>query len=251
MATMYAQKWGRYLEDRGYTQLPNLLLRRWREIGLSRTERDNISIIISYQDNPNEKAVPSARQLAYESGCGYDTTRRNLRRLCAPVVDEAGKVVRKQLLHAVPLKNGRIRYAMTALRHALEKLDASPALAIVKPAKVRPAPKPAPIVTLYEERGIDAEMTSKAQVDEDAVADWEEIKECIRGEVSDAAYQTWIAPTRGRYRDSSEVLHIDVPSSAHESMLMGRFKDIIDRCRKLYGIASIACRVLMAATVGV
>lgn len=249
--TAFAEQWGRPLEKAGYTQLSNLLLRRWREIGLSRTERDNIQILISYQDDPNERAVPSARQLAYDSGCGYDTTRKNLKRLCAPVLDEAGQVVRKQLLYPVKMKNGRMRYAMTALKHALEKLDNAPALAIVKPPKVRPAPKPEPIM-LYEEKGALAEMTSREVEDEDAIADWEEVKERLRSEpdISPAAYDNWIAPTRGDHWND-RTLVVAVFSSGHVDVLERWHTLIKQTCQRMFGNISIAFKVVLAATVGV
>lgn len=250
----FAEQWGRPLERDGYTQITNRLLRGkyWRQLLLEREARI-ILRIISYQDDPEYGTIPSAKQIAYDAGVSYNTVRNLLKRLTNPIKDDAGKTIRRTLLIPVLLKQGRIRYNMTPLRYALEKLEKDSAVQMVKSEpKVRPAPKPAPIVTLYEESGTLAEMTSKAVVDEDAVADWEEIKEYIKEEISEAAYNTWIAPTRGRYRDDSNILWVDVPSSSHESMLLGRFRDIIDRCRKLYGIASIACRVLLvAATVGV
>lgn len=239
----FAEQWGRPLEQAGYTQISNLLLRRWREIGVSRTERDLLIGIISYQSN--HETIPSIKQLAYEAGQCYQTARENIKRLCAFKKDGG-----KGLLIPVLLSGGRTRYNMMPLRRELEKLKQQP-LEIVKPVKVRPAPKSALIVTLHEESGALAEMTSREVIDEDAVADWEEIKQCIKEEVSPAAYDTWIAPTHGLYRDSNEVLWIEVPSSSHEEQLLGRFAAIIERLRKLYGIASIACRVLLAATVGV
>src|SRR5690348_1088794 len=137
--TAFAEQWGRPLEQAGYTQISNLLLRRWREIGLSRTQRDNILIIISYQSN--HETIPSAKRLAYESGVCYETTRKNLKTLTAYKKDGG-----LGLLIPVLLKGGRTRYNMMPLRRELEKLEKAP-LEIVKPErKPRPAPKPAPIL---------------------------------------------------------------------------------------------------------
>ena len=245
MTSIFAQQWGRPLEEAGYVQTSHLLNRRWREIGISRTQRDLIIGIISYQDDPRTKTIPSIKQVAYEAGQCYETARKNIKILTAFKKDGG-----LGLLIPVLLKGGRIRYNMMPLRRELEKLKEQP-LEIVKPAPVRPAPKPSPIVTIVPPDRDAAYQKAWQEIDEDAAADWEEIKQCIKEEVSPAAYDTWIAPTRGLYRDENEVLVIEVPSSSHQDALMGRFKAIIDRCRKLYGIASIVCRVMLAATVGV
>lgn len=250
--TAFSEQWGRPLEKAGYTCIHDAFYRgdKWRRL-VSLREKLLIECLMSYQSDPRIGTCPSAKQLSYDSGVSYNQTRNLLKRLTNPIKDDAGKTIRRTLLVPVVMKQGRIRYNMTPLRYALEKLEKDSAVQMVQPEpKVRPAPKPAPIVTLYEESGPLAEMTSKEIVDEDARADWEEIKQCIREEVSPAAYETWIAPTRGRYRDSNEVLWIDVPSSSHESQLLGRFSELIDRLRKLYGIASIACRVMLAASIG-
>ena len=235
--SVFAEQWGRALEGRGYTQISNLLLRRWREIGLSRTERDNLLIILSYQSN--HETIPSAKQLAYESGVCYETTRKNLKHLTAYKKDGG-----LGLLIPVMLPRGRTRYNMMPLRRELEKLEQSPALAVVKPAKVRPAPKPEPVIISIDRDA--AFQKSYIEPDDDAIQSWEEIKECIKPEISPAAYDSWIAPTRGDHWDG-QTLYVAVTSTGHQDVLQ-RWRDLIQRCsRRLFGNISIAFRVLAAA----
>ena len=239
----FAEQWGRPLEQAGYTQISNVLLRRWREIGLSRTERDNLLIIISYQSS--HETIPSAKQLAYESGVCYETTRKNLKHLTAYKKDGG-----LGLLIPVLLKAGRIRYNMMPLRRALEKLEQSPALQVVKPAKVRPAPKPAPepvILAEYQPDSDAAYQKAWQEPDDDAIVSWEEIKHRLKPQISEAAYENWIKPTRGDHWEGQK-LWVVVPSGSHYDSLMGRFKELIGRCsRELFGNISIACKVLVAA----
>ena len=243
MGTAFEQKWGRPLERAGYTQISNLLLRRWREIGLSRTERDNLLIIISYQDN--HETIPSAKQLAYESGVCYETTRKNLKHLTAYKKDGG-----LGLLIPVLLKQGRTRYNLMPLRRELEKLEQSPALEIVKPAKVRPAPKPAPepvILAEYQPDRDAAYQKAWQEPDDDAIASWEEIKAELKEEIPAPAYDTWIASTRGIYWDNGDTLVVSVLSTGHQDVLE-RWRDLIKRCsRRLFGNISIAFKVLAAA----
>ena len=233
----FVEQWGRALEGRGYTQLSNLLLRRWREIGLSRTERDLIIEIISYQSN--HETIPSLRQAAYEAGQCYQTARKNLKHLCAFKKDGG-----LGLLIPVLLPRGRTRYNMMPLRRALEKLEKTPALQVVKPAKVRPAP----MVTIHQPDPDAAYQKAWQEVDEDAVADWEEVKEQLRREpdISPAAFDNWIAPTRGDHWED-RTLVVAVFSSGHVDVLE-RWRVLIKRtCQRMFGNISIAFKVLAAA----
>ena len=240
--TQFVEQWGRRLQDAGYTQISNRLLRRWREIGLSRTERDLIIEIISYQSN--HETIPSLRQAAYEAGQCYQTARKNLKHLCA--FKKAGGL---GLLIPVLLARGRTRYNMMPLRRELEKLDKSPALQVVKPApKVRPAPKPEPVILAEYKPDKDAAYQKAWQEpDDDAIVSWEEIKAELKEEIPAPAYDTWIASTQGLYWDNGDTLVVSVLSTGHQDVLE-RWRDLIKRCsRRLFGNISIAFKVLVAA----
>ena len=139
----FAEQWGRPLERDGYTQITNRLLRGkyWRQLLLEREARI-ILRIISYQDDPEYRTIPSAKQLAFDAGVSYNQTRNLLKRLTNPVIDADGVTLRSTLLIPIICAHGRIRYSMTPLKYELERLEKFPE--VVKP-KPRPAPKPEPI----------------------------------------------------------------------------------------------------------
>ena len=245
----FVEKWGAVLAADGHTQIPDGLLdgKITRALKLTGSEVKTIIGIIRAQGRWGH--VESAKQLAFDSRVSYNQTRNNLKCLTAHKKDGG-----KALLTLVILPGGRTRYNWMPLRkelERLEKLEKQGGLEIVKPApKVRPAPKPSPVITLYEEKGALAEMTSREEVDEDAQTDWEEIKICLKEEIPAPAFDTWIASTTGRRWDG-RILWVNVLSTGHMQVLE-RWTELIQRCsRQLFGNVSVALHVALAATVGV
>lgn len=251
MATSFAQQWGPALQKAGYTQIFDAFYRgeKWRRL-LSFREKLLIECLISYQNDPRIGSMPSAKQLAYDSGVSYNQTRNLLKRLTNPVIDASGATVRSTLLIPVLLKTGRTRYSMTPLKYELERLEKFPAAEVVR--KPRPAPKPAKLVVMedYAASDFDRAVFDAAQhadPDEDAAADWEEVKARLQTELPARDYdRLGLAYTRGeRWQDTTLII---MASSASQIDALQRWRMMIRSiCRQMFGNVSLAFKTLAAA----
>ena len=190
MTTSFAEQWGPALQKAGYTRIMNALYRgdKWRRL-LSFREKLLIECIISYQDDPRIGTVPSAKQLAYDSGVSYNQTRNLLKKLTNPVIDESGATVRSMLLIPIICKQGRIRYSMTPLKYELERLEKFPVL-VVKP---KPAPRPEPVPIPEPEPLPAAEVVEDESLARDA---WNHIRAAMAPHRT-AGEQHWLMGANG------------------------------------------------------
>lgn len=261
MATSFAQQWGPALQKAGYTQIFDAFYRgdKWRRL-LSFREKLIIECLISYQNDPRIGSMPSAKQLAYDSGVSYNQTRNLLKRLTNPVLDASGATVRSTLLIPVLLKSGRTRYSMTPLKYELERLEKFPAEVVRKP---RPAPKPAKLVVMEDYAASDfdraifdaaqhadpdaAYQKAYAEPDEDAAADWEEVKARLMKEIPAKDFdRLGLAYTHGeRWQDETLIVLAD---SSSQIDALQRWRMLIRSiCRQMFGNVSLAFKTLAAA----
>jgi DNA-binding MarR family transcriptional regulator len=80
---VFEQKWGKALMDGGYLVVPNVVIRRHKQLGLDAIELALYVLIASFWWKPEERPFPSISELAKGMGMHERNIQRRLRRMHA------------------------------------------------------------------------------------------------------------------------------------------------------------------------
>ena len=56
--------------------------------------------------------------------------------------------------------------------------------------------------------------------------EWQKIIECLKGEITEISFNTWIAPIKPLYIEDNSLV-VEVPTDFHRTNLLSRFHDLL------------------------